>query len=247
MNKKPNSTIFSEAKHSATRDGHKKLNACFSFAPQGNGSNSSTAPPASAELDQVDAEQSAKHVPDMEKMALGVKLILEAVGEDVNRPGLLDTPSRVARMYRELLYGTGINPASEVTCEFQEGSEDPVIVKGIPFATVCEHHMVPFIGKADVAYIPKNGRITGLSKIARVVELAARRLQVQERMTAEIADAMMEALQPQGVLVILNAEHLCMSIRGIKKPGSMTTTMTTRGLLKEDRDARLEIMQLLDR
>ncbi|MBX3074396.1 GTP cyclohydrolase I FolE [Candidatus Obscuribacterales bacterium] len=183
----------------------------------------------------------------MEKMALGVKLILEAVGEDVNRPGLLDTPSRVARMYRELLYGTGINPASEVTCEFEEGSEDPVIVKGIPFATVCEHHMVPFVGKADVAYIPKDGRITGLSKIARVVELAARRLQVQERMTAEIADAMVEALQPQGVLVILNAEHLCMSIRGIKKPGSMTTTMTTRGLLKEDRNARLEIMQLLER
>jgi GTP cyclohydrolase I len=237
MNQKPDSTIFSEAKHSATREGHKRITTCISFAPN-----------SSAGVIQSKTESSkAQHVPDMEKMALGVKLILEAVGEDVNRPGLLDTPSRVARMYRELLYGTGINPASEVTCEFEEGSEDPVIVKGIPFATVCEHHMVPFVGKADVAYIPKDGRITGLSKIARVVELAARRLQVQERMTAEIADAMVEALQPQGVLVILNAEHLCMSIRGIKKPGSMTTTMTTRGLLKEDRNARLEIMQLLER
>lgn len=237
MNQKPESTIFSEAKHSATREGHKRINTCISFAPN----------PSAGVIPSKTESSKAQQVPDMEKMALGVKLILEAVGEDVNRPGLLDTPSRVARMYRELLYGTGINPASEVTCEFEEGSEDPVIVKGIPFATVCEHHMVPFVGKADVAYIPKDGRITGLSKIARVVELAARRLQVQERMTAEIADAMVEALQPQGVLVILNAEHLCMSIRGIKKPGSMTTTMTTRGLLKEDRNARLEIMQLLER
>jgi len=182
----------------------------------------------------------------MEKMALGVKMILEAAGEDVEREGLLDTPSRVARMYRELLYGTGIDPASEVTCEFQEGNEDPVIVRDIPFTTVCEHHLVPFIGKAHVAYIPKEGRITGLSKIARVVELAARRLQVQERMTSQIADALMQALEPHGSLVILTAEHLCMSMRGVKKPGSTTKTMSARGILKTDRAARLEILQLLE-
>lgn len=265
MTYKTTTSIFSEAKQSATREGQKRSAASIFFSPKTCGETVHDAPTS---IDAVKAETSAAQamasettapdangatgsvsngpIPDMEKMALGVKLILEAAGEDVNRPGLLDTPSRVARMYRELLYGTGINPSSEVTCEFQEGNEDPVIVKGIPFATVCEHHMVPFIGKADVAYIPKNGRITGLSKIARVVELAARRLQVQERMTAQIADAIMEALEPQGVLVILKAEHLCMSIRGIKKPGSMTTTMTTRGLLKTDRNARLEILQLID-
>lgn len=221
--------LFREAKHSATRVGHRSVEACVSFSP-----NTKIQSPPSVET------------PDMEKMALGVRMILEAVGEDVEREGLQDTPSRVARMYRELLYGTGIDPASEVTCEFQEDSEDPVIVKDIPFATVCEHHLVPFIGKADVAYIPKEGRITGLSKIARVVELAARRLQVQERMTAQVADAIMKALEPHGALVILRAEHLCMSIRGVKKPGSLTTTMSSRGCLKEDRRARLEIMQLID-
>ncbi|MDZ4834912.1 MAG: GTP cyclohydrolase I FolE [Candidatus Melainabacteria bacterium] len=181
----------------------------------------------------------------MEKLSLAVKMMLEAVGEDVNRPGLLDTPSRVARMYRELLYGTGVDAATEITCLFEEGNEDPVIVKNIPFTTVCEHHLVPFIGKADVAYIPKDGRITGLSKLARVVEVTARRLQVQERMTAQIADAIMTALEPQGALVILKAEHLCMSMRGVKKPGSLTTTMAARGLLKEDREARREIMDLI--
>lgn len=260
MTFKTTTSIFSEAKQSATREGDKRSFANILFSPKTCGESVHDAQtsvdavkpetsPAQKTTPDTDGETgSVCHgpIPDMEKMALGVKLILEAAGEDVNRPGLLDTPSRVARMYRELLYGTGINPAAEVTCEFQEGSEDPVIVKEIPFATVCEHHMVPFIGKADVAYIPKNGRITGLSKIARVVELAARRLQVQERMTAQIADAMMEALEPQGVLVILKAEHLCMSIRGIKKPGSMTTTMTTRGVLKTDRNARLEILQLID-
>ncbi len=227
MAKTPSNSLFREAKHSATRNQRSQQNTCISFEPS---SDSQATPNAGC---------------DMEKLTLGVKLMLEAVGEDVTREGLLDTPSRVARMYRELLYGIGVDPATEVTCLFEEGCEDPVVVKNIPFNTVCEHHLVPFIGTADVAYIPKDGRITGLSKIARVVEITARRLQVQERMTAQIADALMTALEPQGVIVILKAEHLCMSIRGVKKPGSLTTTMTTRGLLKEDKEARSEILSLI--
>lgn len=182
---------------------------------------------------------------DLEKIAQGVRMILEGVGEDPLREGLLDTPSRVARMYRELLYGIDCDPADEVTVTFNEEYDDVVIVKDIQFATICEHHMVPFIGAASVAYLPRDGRITGLSKIARVVELAARRLQVQERMTAQIADALMSALNPHGVMVVLRAEHMCMSIRGIKKPGSKTFTSVARGVLKEDAARRQEISQHL--
>ena len=228
MATKQQTSLFREAKHSATRNQRFEQNSCISFEPS---------------MDSLSTSKGNRC--DMEKLAFGVKLMLEAVGEDVERAGLLDTPSRVARMYRELLYGTGIDPASEVTCEFEEGNEDPVIVKNIPFTTICEHHLVPFIGKADVAYIPKDGRITGLSKIARVVEVSARRLQVQERMTAQIAEAIMTALKPQGVVVLVKAEHLCMSMRGIKKPGSLTTTMAARGILKEDREARREILGLI--
>lgn len=190
-------------------------------------------------------ERSGQKKMDMEKLALGVRLILEAVGEDVHREGLSETPARVARMYRELLYGTGYDPAAEITCHFKEGNDDPVIVKDIEFATICEHHLLPFIGKAHVAYIPQEGRITGLSKIARVVELTARRLQVQERMTAQIAEALIDALEPLGVLVILEAEHLCMSIRGVKKPGSMTTTMAARGFVKQDSIMRQQLIDLI--
>lgn len=182
---------------------------------------------------------------DLEKVAQGVRMILEGVGEDPLRDGLVDTPSRVARMYRELLYGIDSDPADEVTVTFNEEYDDAVIVKDIQFATICEHHMVPFIGTASVAYLPRGGRITGLSKIARVVELVARRLQVQERMTVQIADAIMNALDPHGVMVVLRAEHMCMSIRGIKKPGSKTVTSVARGVLKEDAARRQEISQHL--
>jgi|AGTN01.3.fsa_nt_gi GTP cyclohydrolase I len=218
--------LYSEAKDSPTR-----------FASQSGFSLDS----------QFDASEQLNFAPDfdLEKIAQGVRMILEGVGEDPLREGLLDTPARVARMYRELLYGVGCDPADEVTCTFNEETDDIVIVKDIQFATICEHHMVPFIGTASVAYIPKGGRITGLSKIARVVELAARRLQLQERMTAQIADAMMSALKPHGVMVILRAEHLCMSIRGVKKPGSTTVTSANRGVLKEDATRRQEISQLL--
>jgi len=219
----PEPRLFTEAKHSATRSQDLPSEK---LAPR-------------RQLETETAEM------DMEKLARGVRLILEAVGEDLDRAGLNDTPSRVARMYRELLYGINTDPASEITCDFEAGSSDPVVVKDITFATICEHHLVPFVGKAHVAYVPRDGRITGLSKIARVVELSARRLQVQERMTAQIADAMIKALSPHGVMVILEAEHLCMSIRGIKKPGSLTTTMASRGVLNEDRALRSELLQLI--
>ncbi|MBY0357429.1 MAG: GTP cyclohydrolase I FolE [Candidatus Obscuribacterales bacterium] len=184
---------------------------------------------------------------DLEKIALGVRLILEGVGENPDREGLQDTPARVARMYSELLYGTHVDPASEVTCKFSEETEELILVKDIPFASICEHHMVPFIGTANIGYIPENGKITGLSKLARVVEAASKRLQVQERMTTEIADALLRSLNPQGVIVILEAEHLCMSIRGIKKPGSKTITSAVRGVIRDNPLTRSEVLSLMNR
>ncbi len=182
---------------------------------------------------------------DLEKVAQGVRLILEGIGEDVNREGLRETPARVARFYEELCYGINVSPASEITVTFQEETEDLVLVKDIPFASVCEHHLVPFIGVAHVAYIPREGRITGLSKLARVVEIASKRPQVQERMTKQVVDAIVQKLEPRGALVVLEAEHMCMSIRGVKKPGSKTATLAARGCLKEDSAARAEIMSLI--
>jgi GTP cyclohydrolase I len=184
---------------------------------------------------------------DLNKIARGVQLILEGVGEDINREGLLETPSRVARLFQELLYGTHLDPSSEITCTFNEGTDEIILVRDISFASMCEHHLVPFIGTAHVGYIPDAGRITGLSKLARVVELAARRLQVQERMTVQIADALMTELQPIGVVVVLEAEHFCMSIRGVRKPGAMTVTSAVRGVFKENQATRAEVMSLIQR
>lgn len=185
------------------------------------------------------------HVVDQEKIAAGIRLILEAIGEDTNREGLLETPERVARMYQELFYGIGLSAASEITCTFAESTDELVLVRDIPFASICEHHLVPFMGLAHIGYIPDKGCITGLSKLARVVELASRRLQVQERMTTEIADALVQKLQPQGVAVVLEAEHLCMSIRGIKKPGTKTITSALRGMVKTNEATRAEVMALI--
>jgi GTP cyclohydrolase IA len=199
----------------------------------------------SAGNNTADAESSREI--DMQKIAGGVRLILEGIGEDVEREGLLETPARVARMYEELVYGTGLNPASEITCRFSETTDELVLVRDIPFASVCEHHLVPFIGMAHVGYIPRDGVITGLSKLARVVELASKRLQVQERMTTQIADALVERLNPVGVVVVLEAEHLCMSIRGIKKPGSKTVTSALRGIVASDQATRAEVMALINR
>ncbi len=182
---------------------------------------------------------------DLEKIATAIGMILEAVGEDPTRAGLIDTPQRVARMYQELCYSTGVDAASEISCKFQEGTEGLVVIKDIEFTSLCEHHLVPFLGKAHVAYLPGNGIITGLSKIARVVELTARRLQVQERMTEEIADAISKGIEAQGVCVLLEAEHMCMSMRGIKKPGARTITTAFRGLFKEDQQMRSEVLSHL--
>lgn len=176
-----------------------------------------------------------------------VRLILEAIGEDPNREGLLDTPKRVAKMYEEVFSGMDVDPKEYFETIFTEEHEELVLVKDIPFYSMCEHHLVPFFGKAHVAYIPKNGRVTGLSKLARAVDAVARRPQLQERMTAEVADAMMEKLEPHGAMVIIEAEHMCMSMRGVRKPGSTTVTTAVRGVLAEDTQARTEILSLINR
>lgn len=182
---------------------------------------------------------------DQEKLAKAASLILEAIGENVFREGLRETPARFARMFQELSYGVGVDSASEITCTFNEGSDGLVVVKDIGFNSMCEHHLVPFIGTAHIAYLPKGGVVTGLSKLARVVELTARRPQVQERMTEEIARAIVDGIDPMGVAVLLEAEHFCMSMRGIKKPGAKTITTVFRGVLKEDQNQRTEALALL--
>ncbi len=199
-----------------------------------------------SELAEVSQSNKANRI-DLEKVARGVQMILEGIGEDSAREGLADTPTRVARMYQEMVYGLNVDPATEITCTFHEPGDSMVLVKDIPFASMCEHHLIPFVGCAHIAYIPANGTITGLSKLARVVEVTARRLQVQERMTGQIADALVTGLKPSGVLVILEAEHYCMTLRGIKKPGSRTVTTAVRGSLKGSDSLRAEVLMLLGR
>jgi len=170
--------------------------------------------------------------------------LLEAIGEDPEREGLQATPRRVAAMYEELFSGLEDSPESYLTVTFAADHDEMVMVRDIPFASVCEHHMVPFIGKVHVGYIPgEDGRVTGLSKMARLVDVYARRLQVQERMTTQIADTMEKVLDPRGVLVVVEAEHLCMSMRGVKKPGTLTITSAVRGLFRDDPRTRAEAMQ----
>jgi len=166
------------------------------------------------------------------------------VGEDPGREGLLATPRRVAAMYEELFAGMDDDPERHLTVTFAADHDEMVMVRDIPFASLCEHHMVPFIGKVHVGYIPgEDGRVTGLSKLARLVDVYARRLQVQERMTTQIADTMEKVLLPRGVLVVVEAEHLCMSMRGVKKPGTLTITSAVRGLFRDDPRTRAEAMQ----
>jgi GTP cyclohydrolase I len=172
--------------------------------------------------------------------------LLIALGEDPSRDGLVKTPMRVAKMYEEVLAGFGENPADHLEVTFAAEHDEMVMVRDIPFASLCEHHLIPFIGKAHVAYIPgEDGRITGLSKLARLVDGFAKRLQVQERMTTEIADAIEDALAPRGVLVVVDAEHLCMSMRGVKKSGTSTVTSAVRGLFRNDAATRMEAMQFV--
>lgn len=183
---------------------------------------------------------------DLAAIASAVRQILVAVGEDPDRDGLRDTPQRVARMYAEILAGMRQNPEDLVEVRFESTYDEIVMVRDIPLYSLCEHHMIPFLGRAHVAYIPDDrGCITGLSKIARLVEAYARRLQVQERLTVQIADSLERALRPKGVMVVLEAEHLCMSMRGVKKPGSMTITSAVRGLFRSNPATREEGMRLL--
>jgi GTP cyclohydrolase I len=185
---------------------------------------------------------------DAAKVEQGVRLILEGIGEDADRGGLEDTPERVARMYREIAAGVGHDPVELVTVVKGAGHDEMIMIKDIPLSSICEHHLIPFIGKAHVAYIPdKEGRITGLSKVARVVDLLAKRPQVQERLTTEIAEALQSALDPRGVFVMIEAEHLCMTMRGIKKPGAVTVTSAVRGLFRNDAKTRSEAFALIGR
>ena len=182
---------------------------------------------------------------DHRKIEEAVRMILEAVGEDPNREGLLDTPKRVARMYEEIFSGLNKNPKDQFSVVFSEDHEELVLVKDIPFFSTCEHHLVPFFGKAHIGYIPRGGRVTGLSKLARAVETVARRPQLQERITSTVADSIMEKLDPYGVIVVIEAEHMCMTMRGVKKPGSKTITSAVRGVFAEDSAARAEAMSLI--
>jgi GTP cyclohydrolase IA len=183
---------------------------------------------------------------DVERVRAAVSELLIAIGEDPGRDGLLATPVRVASMYEELFAGLHDDPARHLEVTFAAEHDEMVMVRDIPFASLCEHHLVPFLGKAHVAYIPaEDGRITGLSKLARLVDGFARRLQVQERMTTQIADAIAAVLSPRGVLVVIEAEHLCMSMRGVKKPGTVTVTSSVRGLFRSDVATRAEAMQFI--
>ncbi|WP_203333296.1 GTP cyclohydrolase I FolE [Planococcus beigongshangi] len=184
---------------------------------------------------------------DLEKIEKAVSMILEAVGEDVSREGLQDTPKRVAKMYAEVFSGLKEDPKEYFKTVFHEGHEELVLVKDIPFYSMCEHHLVPFFGKAHIAYIPRDGVVTGLSKLARAVETVAKRPQLQERITSTIADSMMETLNPHGVFVMVEAEHLCMTMRGVKKPGATTITAVSRGILETDAIKRSEVITYINK
>jgi GTP cyclohydrolase I len=185
---------------------------------------------------------------DRAKVAQGVRLILEGIGDDPSREGVAGTPERVADMYAELFAGVGADPRELLTVIAGAGHDEMIMVRDIPLYSVCEHHLIPFSGHAHVAYVPnRDGRITGLSKIARVVDLLSKRPQVQERLTTEIADALDAALDPRGVFVLIEAEHLCMTMRGVKKPGATTVTSAVRGVFRSDARTRAEALELVRR
>ncbi len=182
---------------------------------------------------------------DLEKIAAGVRLLLEGIGEDPERPGLRRTPQRVAEMYGELTAGMREDPRQHVVPLPGDTHDEMVIVKDIHIASICEHHLAPFVGRCHIAYIPKGGRILGLSKLARLADTFARRLQVQERLTSEIADTLYHGLKPVGVMVVLEAEHTCMTLRGVKKTGALTITSALRGGFRKDPRTRAEAMALI--
>jgi GTP cyclohydrolase I len=188
------------------------------------------------------SEDNVRHI-DTDRIEKAVLEILHALGEDVSREGLKDTPQRVAKMYIELLGGAHLDPAENLRV-FTEEYDEIVLLRDIPFYSVCEHHMMPFIGKAHVAYLP-DGKVLGLSKIARIFDCFARRLQVQERLTSQVADFFMEKLKPQGVAVVIEASHSCMTIRGAKKANSVMVTSALRGIFKSDPKSRAEVLSLI--
>jgi GTP cyclohydrolase I len=182
---------------------------------------------------------------DLEKIAQGIRLLLEGIGEDPERAGLRRTPQRVAEMYAELTAGMREDPHAHVEPLPGDSHDELVIVKDIHIASICEHHLAPFVGRCHIAYIPKGGRILGLSKLARLSDTFARRLQVQERLTSEIADTIFDGLKPLGVMVVIEAEHTCMTLRGVKKPGALTITSAIRGAFRKDPRTRAEAMSLI--
>lgn len=183
---------------------------------------------------------------DHDKIRRAVRLLLEAIGEDPDREGLAGTPDRVAREYDEIFAGLLIEPRDVLTVTFDEGHDEMIMVRDIPLQSICEHHLLPFVGRAHVAYVPnERGQITGLSKIARLVDVVAKRPNVQERLTTTIVDTMDEVLEPRGVLAVVEARHLCMDMRGVRKPGSQTVTSAVRGLFRADPRTRAEAMALI--
>ncbi|MBK6313368.1 MAG: GTP cyclohydrolase I FolE [Blastocatellia bacterium] len=184
---------------------------------------------------------------DLEKIERGVRLILEGIGEDADRPGIADTPRRVAKMYAEICEGLHLDPAEFLKFVPDETHDEMIVVKNIPLYSICEHHLVPFHGVAHIAYIPDDGRILGLSKLARIVDRISRRPQIQERLTTQVAELLDSGLQPKGVMVVIEAEHLCMSMRGIKKPGTTTVTSAVRGNFRRDPRTRAEAMAIIEK
>lgn len=179
-----------------------------------------------------------------EKIEEAVRLLLEGIGEDTDREGLRDTPERVARMYEEIFSGMEEDAGEHLSRTFTAENNEMILEKDIVFYSTCEHHLMPFYGKAHIAYIP-DGKVVGISKLARTVEVFARRLQIQEKLTAQIADAVMECLSPRGVMVLVEAEHMCMTMRGVKKPGSHTVTMVSRGIFEEDETLKRTFLDLV--
>ncbi len=201
-----------------------------------------------SEIDDDGGPSPALDAFDLPRIERAVREILLAIGEDADRDGLVGTPARVARLYAEVLGGLREDPADHLVVRFEAQHDEMVMIRDIAFSSLCEHHLVAFQGQAHVAYIPNvDGRITGLSKVARVVEGYARRPQLQERLTTQVADAMERALQPRGVLVVVEAEHLCMSMRGVRKPGSTTVTSAVRGLFRTNAATRAEAMAFINR
>lgn len=184
---------------------------------------------------------------DKERVKAAVKELLLAIGDDPDREGLVETPDRVARMFEEIFAGMHVDPMELVKVFQEHEHEEMVLVKDIPLYSMCEHHLLPFIGVAHVAYLPRMGKVMGLSKLARIVDVLAKKPQLQERLTSQIADVVMEAVDPQGVAVVIEAEHLCMTMRGIKKPGSKTVTSALRGLMKTDARTRAETLALINK